>query len=131
MTEREWTFRWEAPVHEVFPALHAAQSAWLSEVDELPAPDRKTRELIRLALNVIRRTALGVERHAGLAAEYGATWDEVLGAVLLTAPTFGMLPAAEMVESARRGFEAAPGTGEDDGDAGDGGDGNDGGGDDD
>ncbi|MGH9211474.1 MAG: hypothetical protein ACRD2C_12445 [Acidimicrobiales bacterium] len=102
-----WTFRWEAPVHEAFPALHAAQSAWLSEVDELAAPDRKTRELIRLVCNVALRSGLGVERHAGLAAEYGARWDEVLGALLLTTPSFGVLPAAEMIGAARRGFDAA------------------------
>ncbi|MGH9111280.1 MAG: carboxymuconolactone decarboxylase family protein [Acidimicrobiales bacterium] len=105
--EPEWTFQWEGPVHEVFPALHAAQSAWLSEVDELPAPDRKTRELIRLVCTVLVRSAAGVERHARLAAEYGATWDEVLGALLLTSPSFGVLPAAEMTGPARKGFEAA------------------------
>ena len=31
-----FTFRWEAPVHEVFPSLHEAQSAWLG-------PDRVAR----------------------------------------------------------------------------------------
>jgi alkylhydroperoxidase/carboxymuconolactone decarboxylase family protein YurZ len=103
----QWTFRWEAPVHEAFPALHAAQSAWLSEIDELHSPDRKTRELIRLVCNVALRSAPGVERHAGLAAEYGARWDEVLGALLLTTPSFGVLPAAELVDVARRAFDAA------------------------
>jgi alkylhydroperoxidase/carboxymuconolactone decarboxylase family protein YurZ len=100
-----WTFGWEAPVHEVFPALHTAQNAWLAELDDLPAPDRKTRELIRLVCNVVLRSAAGVERHARLAAELGATWDEVLGTVLLTGPTFGMVPVVEMLGAARHGFD--------------------------
>ncbi len=115
MSQREWSFRWEAPVHEVFPALHAAQSAWLAEVDELPAPDRKTRELIRLVCNVALRSTAGVERHARLATEYGVTWDELLGAILLTAPSFGMLPAVEMIDAARKGHDTAASVSDEDG----------------
>jgi alkylhydroperoxidase/carboxymuconolactone decarboxylase family protein YurZ len=102
---RAWTFGWEAPVHAVFPALHAAQNAWLAEIDDLHAPDHKTRELIRLVCNVALRSAAGVERHARLAGELGASWDEVLGAILLTAPTFGMVPAVEMLGAARQGYD--------------------------
>jgi alkylhydroperoxidase/carboxymuconolactone decarboxylase family protein YurZ len=102
---RARTFGWEAPVHAVFPALHAAQNAWLAEIDDLHAPDHKTRELIRLVCNVGLRSAAGVERHARLAGELGASWDEVLGAILLTVPTFGMVPAVEMLGAARQGYD--------------------------
>ncbi|MEY2451223.1 MAG: hypothetical protein QOD92_797, partial [Acidimicrobiaceae bacterium] len=51
----DFTFRWEAPVHEVFPSLHDAQSAWLGQIDSLAAPDRKTHELIRMVCTVIAR----------------------------------------------------------------------------
>ena len=57
---------------------------------------------------MILRNPEGVERHAMLAAEVGATWDEVLGSVLLTTPGFGVLPAVEALQHARRGFDAAP-----------------------
>jgi alkylhydroperoxidase/carboxymuconolactone decarboxylase family protein YurZ len=115
----DWTFQWERRVHDVFPGLHEAQSAWLSAVDDLPAPDRKTRELIRLACVVILRNEAGVERHAMLAREYGATWDEVVGTIMLTTPGFGVLPATQALDAARRGFDAAPEVEGDDDDGGD------------
>ena len=108
MTHREdWSFPFEGPLHEVFPALHEAQNAWMSQIESLRAPDRKTHELIRLVCTVILRNAEGVERHARLAAEVGATWDEVLGAMMLTTPGFGVLPAVQAMPTARRGFESA------------------------
>jgi alkylhydroperoxidase/carboxymuconolactone decarboxylase family protein YurZ len=94
-------------LHDAFPALEAAQSAWMSQIDSLTSPDRKTHELIRLACTVILRNGPGVERHAKLAAEVGATWDEIAGAVILTQPGFGLLPAVEAMHHARRGFESA------------------------
>lgn len=106
MTEQEWTFAWEAPVHEAFPALHEAQSAWLSSIDSLGAPDRRTHELIRLACVVIARDKQGVERHAMLAAELGASWDDVVGSIMLTTPAFGILGAAQAMPAARTGYEA-------------------------
>ena len=107
MADQEWTFPFEGPLHETFPGLHEAQRAWLAQVDSLPAPDRKTHELIRLVCTVILRQQDGIERHAMLAAEVGATWDEVLGSMLLTTPGFGILPAVEAMPAARRGFDAA------------------------
>ena len=109
MTHQEdWSFPFEGPLHEVFPALHEAQNAWMSQIDSLRAPDRKTHELIRLACTVIVRNTQGVARHAGLAREVGASWDEVLGSIMLTCPSFGLLPAVEAIPHARRGFDAAP-----------------------
>lgn len=112
----DFTFRWEAPVHEVFPALHEAQSAWLSTIDSLRAPDRRTHELIRMVCTVLARNAEGVERHAMLAREVGATWDDIVGSIMLTAPAFGILAAVEALPHARRGFDAAPEAESDDSD---------------
>lgn len=108
MVDEEFAFPFEAKLHEVFPALHEAQNAWLSKIDSLPAPDRKTHELIRLVCTVILRTPDGVRRHAMLAKELGATWEEVAGSILLTLPGFGLLPAVEALTAAREGFDAAP-----------------------
>jgi alkylhydroperoxidase/carboxymuconolactone decarboxylase family protein YurZ len=104
----EWSFPFEGPLHEVFPALHEAERAFMSQIDSLPAPDRKTHELIRLVCTVVLRNHAGVVRHAGLAREVGATWEEVLGSVMLTIPAFGMLPAVEAMPHARDGFDRAP-----------------------
>jgi alkylhydroperoxidase/carboxymuconolactone decarboxylase family protein YurZ len=103
-----FTFRWEGPVHEVFPALHEAQSAWLGQVDSLGAPDRRTSELIRMACSVVARNPEGVRRHAMLAREVGASWDDVVGSIMLTTPAFGILAAVEAIPHARRGFDEAP-----------------------
>jgi alkylhydroperoxidase/carboxymuconolactone decarboxylase family protein YurZ len=92
-------------VRDVWPALAEAQSAYLGAIDSLQSPDRKTHELIRLACTVILRNAPGVERHAMLAAEFGATWDDVLGTLVLTQPGFGLVPALEALRHARTGFE--------------------------
>jgi alkylhydroperoxidase/carboxymuconolactone decarboxylase family protein YurZ len=104
---QDWSFPFEERLHEVFPALHDAQSAWLSQIDSLQAPDRKTHELIRLVCTVILRNPPGIRRHARLAREVGADWDEVLGSIMLTLPAFGMLAAVEAIPIAREGFEAA------------------------
>src|SRR5690348_1606004 len=78
----DWSFPFEERLHEVFPALHDAQSSWLSQIDSLSAPDRKTHELIRLVCTVILRNPPGIRRHAQLAREVGAEWDEVLGSIM-------------------------------------------------
>jgi AhpD family alkylhydroperoxidase len=101
----EWVFPFEAQLHELSPALHDAQSAWLAQIDSLPALDRKTHELIRLACTVALRNRAGVERHAMLAAEVGATWEEIATAVVLTEPAFGLLGAVEALPWARKGYE--------------------------
>ena len=103
----DFTFRWEGPVHEVFPSLHDAQSAWLGQLDSLSAPDRKTHELIRMVCTVIARNPEGIVRHAMLAREVGATWDDIVGSLMLTAPAFGILAAVEALPHAREGFDAA------------------------
>lgn len=112
----EWLFPFEAELHAVAPGLLDAQSAWMSQIDSLRAPDRKTHELIRMVCTVIRRNGAGVARHAMLAAEVGATWDEVAGSIVLTEPAFGLLNVVEALPWARRGWERgrrmAPLTGE-------------------
>lgn len=102
----EWPFPSERHLAEWAPAVLKAQNAWLASIDSLRAPDRKTHELIRLVCTVIARQSGGVERHARLAAEVGATWEEVAGSILLTEPAFGIVFAVEAFPYARRGFKA-------------------------
>jgi hypothetical protein len=101
----EWNFAFEAELHAVSPGLHDAQSAWLAQIDSLRAPDRKTHELIRMVCTVIRRNPPGVARHAMLAAEVGATWEEIAGSIVLTEPAFGLLNVVEALPWARKGWE--------------------------
>jgi alkylhydroperoxidase/carboxymuconolactone decarboxylase family protein YurZ len=105
--QQDWNFAFEEPLHEVFPQLHAAQNAWLAQLDSLHAPDRKTHELIRMVVTVGLRNPAGVQRHAQLAHEVGATWEEILGSIMLTVPGHGLLPAVAAIPHARAGYEAA------------------------
>jgi alkylhydroperoxidase/carboxymuconolactone decarboxylase family protein YurZ len=108
VSEQDWNFpQFEEPLHEVFPQLHSAQNAWLAQLDSITAPDRKTHELIRMVVTVGLRNPAGVARHARLAREVGASWDEILGSIMLTVPGHGLLPAVEAIPHARRGYEAA------------------------
>lgn len=107
MSEQEANTSGSQLLGEVFPAVLDAQSAWMSAIDSLPAPDRKTHELIRLACTVILRNGPGVMRHAKFAAEFGASWEEVVGSIVLTQPGFGLLPSVEMLPFAQKGFESA------------------------
>jgi alkylhydroperoxidase/carboxymuconolactone decarboxylase family protein YurZ len=105
-----WPFPSDRYLHEWAPGVQQAQNAWLASIDSLTSPDRKTHELIRMVCTVIARQSQGVERHAKLAAEVGATWDEIAGAILLTEPAFGIVLAVEAFPAARRGFKAASAT---------------------
>jgi alkylhydroperoxidase/carboxymuconolactone decarboxylase family protein YurZ len=101
----DWNFPFEPDLDAIAPGLHEAQNAWLAQIDSLRAPDRKTHELIRMVCTVIMRNPSGVTRHAMLAAEVGATWEEIVGSIVLTEPAFGILQVVEALPWARRGFE--------------------------
>jgi alkylhydroperoxidase/carboxymuconolactone decarboxylase family protein YurZ len=105
--QQDWNFPFEEPLHEVFPQLHSAQNAYMAQLDSLSAPDRKTHELIRLAVTVGIRSHEGVRRHARLAREVGASWEDILGSIMLTVPGHGLSSAVEAIPHARRGYEEA------------------------
>jgi len=109
-----WSFPFEQPLHDVFPELHEALSSFMAQIDSLRAPDRKTHELIRMVCTVIARNPEGIVRHAMLAREVGATWDDVVGSIMLVTPAFGILAAVEALTHARAGFDRAPETETDD-----------------
>jgi alkylhydroperoxidase/carboxymuconolactone decarboxylase family protein YurZ len=102
--EDVWPFPSERFLNEWAPGVLQAQNAWMASIDSLRAPDRKTHELIRMVCTVIARQPGGVQRHARLAAEVGATWDEISGSILLTQPAFGIVLAIQALPAARRGY---------------------------
>lgn len=103
--EEPWSFPYEGLLHDLAPTLHGAQNEWLGAIDSLSAPDRRTHELIRLACAVVLRSPAAIERHTRLAAEVGATWPDIAGAILLTQPGFGVLPAVQALPQAREIYE--------------------------
>ena len=58
-----------------------------------------------MVCSVIARNPAGIRHHAMLAAEVGATWEEVAGSVILAEPAFGILVVVEAFPSARKGWE--------------------------
>jgi hypothetical protein len=50
-----------------------------------------------------------------LAAEFGATWEDVVGTLVLTQPGFGLVPSLEALGPARAGFERGLSVAADDG----------------
>lgn len=106
---QEWTFPYEQTLHEVAPGVHDAQRAWLAAIDSVTYLDRDTHELIRMVCTALLRNAEGVERHARLATEAGASWEQIVAALLLTTPAFGLLPAVDALDAARAGHDAANG----------------------
>jgi alkylhydroperoxidase/carboxymuconolactone decarboxylase family protein YurZ len=102
--EDVWPFLSDRFLDVWAPGVLQAQNAWMASIDSLRAPDRKTHELIRMVCTVIARQPGGVQRHARLAAEVGATWDEISGSVLLTEPAFGIVLAMQALPAARRGY---------------------------
>ncbi|HEX3795403.1 MAG TPA: carboxymuconolactone decarboxylase family protein [Acidimicrobiales bacterium] len=118
INEDVWPFPSEKFLHEWAPGVLQAQNAWMASIDSLRAPDRKTHELIRMVCTVIARQLGGVQRHARLAAEVGATWDEIAGSILLTEPAFGIVLAIQALPAARKGFKQGSAT-EDEADDGD------------
>ena len=48
-----------------------------------------------MVCTVVARQHGGVQRHARLAAQVGATWDEIAGSILLTEPAFGIVLAMQ------------------------------------
>ncbi len=92
-------------LNDIAPGLMRSQNAWLSQIDSLSAPDRKTHELIRMVCSVVARNPQGIRRHAMLAAEVGASWEEVAGSVVLAEPAFGILVVVEAFPWARKGWE--------------------------
>ena len=103
--EDVWPFPSDRFLHEWAPGVLQAQNAWMASIDSLREPDRKTHELIRMVCTVVARQLGGVQRHARLAAEVGATWDEIAGSILLTEPAFGIVLAIQALPSARRGYK--------------------------
>lgn len=69
--------------------------------------DRRSIELILLALLAGRRWETGVRTHTAKAIEHGATADDVRGAILLSFAVFGMSSAAPALHWAEEELVAA------------------------
>lgn len=67
--------------------------------------DAKTKQLINIAIQTSNRNANGVQMHAMMAKNEGATREEVVGAVVLNLHHSGFASVLECLPAAIAGFE--------------------------
>ncbi len=90
MKELPKTFKDFGKAH---PSIRKAQQNLTQACAEAGPLDRKTRELIKIALSVASSLETATRRHTLMAAEHGATAEEVQHVVLMAITTCGY-PAA-------------------------------------
>jgi len=67
--------------------------------------DAKTKQLINIAIQTANRNQRGVEMHAHMAKNEGATREEIVGAVVLNLHHSGFASVLECLPAAIQGFE--------------------------
>jgi AhpD family alkylhydroperoxidase len=70
--------------------------------------DDKTKQLINIAIQTANRNAQGVQMHAMMAKNEGATREEIIGAVVLNLHHSGFASVLECLPAAIEGFESTP-----------------------
>jgi AhpD family alkylhydroperoxidase len=93
--------------HQEFPALAERFDALVDAQIEVEGLDRKTKQLINIAIQTANRSVHGLSWHAAMAVKQGATRDEVLGAVVLNLHQSGLGPVLEALPEVVRGVEMA------------------------
>jgi AhpD family alkylhydroperoxidase len=92
-------FQKECPeVAKCFNDLIEAQKA-------LKGIDAKTKQLINIAIQTANRNSRGVQMHAMMAKNEGATREEIVGAVVLNLHHSGFASVLECLPAAINGFE--------------------------
>ncbi len=67
--------------------------------------DKKTAQLVNIAIQTANRNPRGVFFHAGMAREAGACRQEVVGAVVMNLHLSGLAAVLECLSPALKGFE--------------------------
>ena len=93
-------FQKECPeIAERFYDLIEAQKA-------LKGLDAKSKQLINIAIQTANRNPMGVQMHAIMAKNEGATREEIIGAVVLNLHHSGLASVLECLPAAVEGFES-------------------------
>jgi AhpD family alkylhydroperoxidase len=95
------------PFHQEFPALAERFDALVDAQIEVEGLDRKTKQLINIAIQTANGFVHGLSWHAAMAVRHGASRAEVLGAVVLTLHQSGFGPVLEALPEVVRGVEMA------------------------
>ncbi len=88
-----------------FPELAESFSDLIEKQKALKGIDNKTKQLLNLAIQTANRNPKGVQLHAVMAKNEGASREEVLGAVVLNLHHSGFASVMECLPAAVNGFD--------------------------
>lgn len=88
------------------PELAARFNDLVEAQRSLKGMNPKTKQLINIAIQTANRNPKGVEMHALMAKNEGATRDEIVGAVVMNLYLSGLSCVLDCLPTALEGFEA-------------------------
>ncbi len=95
--------------YEIFieecPEVAARFDDLIKAQKSLKGLDAKTKQLINIAIQTANRNTRGVQMHAMMAKDEGATREEIVGAVVLNLHHSGFASVLECLPAAIDGFE--------------------------
>lgn len=95
--------------YEIFqeecPEVAARFNDLIEAQKSLEGIDAKTKQLINIAIQTANRNSRGVQMHAMMAKNEGATREEIVGAVVLNLHHSGFASVIECLPAAIDGFE--------------------------
>jgi AhpD family alkylhydroperoxidase len=96
--------------YEIFieecPEVAARFDELIEAQKSLKGLDAKTKQLINIAIQTANRNVKGVQMHAMMAKNEGATREEIIGAVVLNLHHSGFASVLECLPAAIDGFES-------------------------
>lgn len=90
---------------EEFPELTERFNELVEAQRSLTGLDSKTKQLINIAIQTANKNPLGVQMHAKMAKDYGASREEVLESVVMNLHLSGLPNVLECLPAAIKGFE--------------------------
>ncbi len=87
------------------PEVAARFNDLINAQKALKGLDSKTKQLINIAIQTANRNPTGVQMHAMMAKNEGATREEIVGAVVLNLHHSGLASVMECLPTAINGFE--------------------------
>jgi AhpD family alkylhydroperoxidase len=87
------------------PEVAARFNGLIEAQKSLEGIDAKTKQLINIAIQTANRNQRGVQMHAMMAKNEGATREEIVGAVVLNLHHSGFASVLERLPAALDGFE--------------------------
>jgi AhpD family alkylhydroperoxidase len=98
--------------YEIFieecPEVAARFDDLIKAQKDLKGLNAKTKQLINIAIQTANRNVRGVQMHAMMAKNEGATREEIVGAVVLNLHHSGFTSVLECLPAAIEGFESTP-----------------------